>query len=285
MIHNACPLKYKRRILEGRKSRDESGALGAGQAMHAGLADWYRTSLLPSMSPAQRQELGLNGIRNAWPVKHPVDDWRDLTKVSDVFRGYVKEYPTESFTVLGDANVPLVEIPFSIILPVTTDEGRKIVYGGIFDTLILWMGQVYILEHKTTSVFGSSYFNEFKPNNQVDGYVYAAQQLTGRPVAGALINAIAWYRVGKTKYERQVTTRTPADLEEWLRNMQASASEIEWHHKHNRWPMRKNSCVTKYGPCEFHHVDKLGNPHERDSVLNTDFVIEMWDYERREGTA
>lgn len=273
--HQACPAKYDLRIRQGWQIRHKSAALGFGTAIHAGLADLYRGG---------NRFTGLTAIRNAWPVSHPVDDYRDLTKALTVFEEYCTEYSHESFEVLGPP--PLIEIPFSILLtdasgnPVLTDGGKEIHYGGIFDGLIEWAGQVYIFEHKTTSQLGDYYFDQFKPNNQIDGYVWAARQLTGRPVGGALINAIGVYKVGKTKFKRQITSRTTAELDAWVVNIQASASEIEWHEKRGYWPMRKVSC-TQFGRCEYHSVHVLANPLDQQRRLETDYVLEPWDYERR----
>lgn len=277
--HQSCPAKYKLRIVDGWTVRRKGAALGFGGALHAGLADWYRGGTLASACAA---------ISNAWPKEQPFDDYRDLNKCLAVMGEYTREYPHESFKVAGiSEGVPLIEIPFSILLtdangkPVLTDGGEEIYYGGIFDGLIEWSGQVYILEHKSTSQLGDYYFDQFKPNNQIDGYVWAARQLTGRPVGGALVNAIGVYKVGRTKFKRQITSRTTSELDEWIINIQECASEIERHHKKGYWPLRKVSC-TQYGKCEYHDVHVLSNDHDRQRRLETDYIVEPWDYERRE---
>lgn len=279
--HQACPAKYDLRIRKGWQVRSKSAALGFGGAIHAGLADRYRGGSLHS---------SLSAIHSAWPVSHPVDDYRDLNKALRVMEEYADEYPRETFDVVGFPEVPMIEIPFSIQLtqddgtPVLTDGGQEIFYGGIFDGLVEWTGQVYVFEHKSTSQLGDYYFDQFKPNNQITGYVWAATQLTGRPVAGAVINAIGVYKVGKTKFKRQITSRSADDLRAWVTNIQASASEIEWHEKRGYWPQRNVSC-TQFGRCEFHQVHVLANPHDQQRRLETDYVIEHWDYERRDGNA
>jgi len=280
--HQACARKYMLRIVQGWTSRRKSAALGFGSAIHLGLADWYRSGgVLHS---------ALAAIRTGWPADSPIDDYRDLNKCLTVMEEYSRQYPTENFVPVGFPDVPMIEIPFSLPLvtadgePVLTDEGTPIEYGGIFDGLVDFSGQVFVLEHKSTSQLGDYYFDQFKPNNQVTGYIWAGRQLSGKRVTGAIINAIGVYRKGETRFRRHITMRSDAEIAEWIKNIQASASEIEWHEKRGYWPMRTVNC-TMYGKCEFHNVDILQHEHERQRRLETDYIVEKWDYERRDETA
>lgn len=277
--HQTCPRKYKLRIKEGWTTRRRSAALGFGGAIHLGLADWYRSG--------GNLESALNAIRAGWDNSGPVDDYRNLGKCLEVMREYTEEYPQESFSVVGYPEVPMVEIPFLIPLvtasgeQVLTDDGTEIEYGGIFDGLVEFGDNAYILEHKSTSQLGDYYFNQFKPNNQVTGYIWGAGQLSGKRVGGAIINAIGVYKKGATKMRRHITSRSDSEIAEWIKNIQASASEIEWHEKRGYWPMRTVSC-TMYGKCEYHDVDVLQHEKEREARLSTDYIIEKWDFERRD---
>jgi hypothetical protein len=159
---------------------------------------------------------------------------------------------------------------------------EPIEYGGIFDTLVdFGVNQVYILEHKTTSQLGSYYFNQYKPNNQVAGYIWAARQLTGKRVGGAIINAIGWYKSGTTKFERQISTRSDDEITEWLEQVRMICEAIQLARRTGQWPMHTAAC-TLYGLCEFHSIHSRSTQLERERMLETNFVREKWDYERRE---
>jgi hypothetical protein len=167
------------------------------------------------------------------------------------------------------------------ICPRCGQDLEYIEYGGIFDGLVEFSGQVFVLEHKSTSVLGGTYFNQFKPNNQVSGYIWASSKLSGKKVQGALVNAIGIYKAGKTKFEREMTSRSEVGIAEWKRNVQTTCAEIRFHERHGYWPLRTQAC-TLYGLCEFHSIHVLEHPAEREKRLENLYIKNPWDYELRE---
>lgn len=290
-MFQTCPAKYALRIKQGWTPRRRSAALGFGGAIHEGLAEWYRTKDL---------ERAFTAIVKAWPNESPVDDYRTREKCLQVMNEYVKHYPSENFNIVQGPSGPLIEVPFTLDtglelpselswlkekasdLPFP-DYNEPIEYGGIFDGLIEFSGTVYVFEHKSTSMLGSTYFNQFKPNNQVTGYVWAASQLSGRKVGGAMINALGVYKAGKTRFERHLTGRFPVEIEEWLENVRRVCIQIKTAELNGHWTKSTNAC-TLYGMCEFYSVHSLGHAAERQKRLEMDYVVEHWDYEKRGGT-
>jgi hypothetical protein len=196
-------------------------------------------------------------------------------------RDYAKHYPDESFEFLGGGNgSALIERVATIDLGLTCDDGEPIEYGMILDGGIQFNDLVYTLEHKTTSQLSSYYFHQFKPNNQITGYIWGLQQLTGRQVGGALINAIGIYKASATRFERHITSRAPAEIDEWKRNVKSVCDEIKFHERNGYWPMRTQSC-TMYGLCEYHGVCSM-HPNDRERMLDQNYVKHPWDHERRD---
>lgn len=292
-MFQACPRKFDLRMNQGWTIRRRSPALSFGAAVHTGLAEWYR---------GHGVEATLKSVIEAWDrsTERP-DDYRTLEKCVKTLGEYALFYPHESFTVVGAPDLPIVEQTFTLALglhlacdtcgnsadpedemcPSCHAPREPIEYGGIFDTLVEFGGQVYVLEHKTTSQLGPYYFTQFKPNNQVSGYVWAARQLSGRPVHGALVNAIGIYKVGKTKFERQVTTRNDQEIAEWKVNVWATCLEIQMYRKLNVWPQRTPAC-TQYGLCEMHQVCSIPDHNYRDAMLEQAYVRDEWDYTNRD---
>lgn len=294
-----CPSWYNLRINQGWTTKYRSGALGFGGAFHEGLAVWYRTHDINQ---------ALMAIKSSWPENLPTDDWRTLAKCVTVFTEYVRRYPSESFKIVGGLENPMIEVPFtldtSMCLPVCKECGwdngeyaiseshtcancrsplEPIEYGGIFDGLVEFGGQIYVFEHKTASQMGAGYFNQFKPNNQITGYVWAGSQLSGQRVNGAMINAIGLYKASPTKFERSITSRSPAEIAEWMNYLWHEACAIDKHKRDGVWPFRTSSC-TLYGRCEYHSVHTLSSELERERMLEQDYKQEHWDYEQRTGT-
>ena len=271
-LHQTCPSKYNLRIRQHWTVRARSAALGFGGAMHYGLHEWYRTDDL---------QMALAAIENGWPKDLPVDDYRSLSKAIETMELYVVEYPNENFKVVGMPDDPMLEVSFTLDTGLKTEGGEPIEYGGIFDGIIDYGPYVYVLEHKTTSVMGATYFHQFKPNNQITGYVWAAGLLSNRKVGGAFINAIGIYKSQATRFERKLVTRQPEDIDEWLRGVKATCDEIEMHQRTGVWPMRTVNC-TMYGLCEYHRVHSLTGDNYRKKMLEQDFVKSKWDYENRD---
>lgn len=291
-----CPAKYDLRINQGWQTRRRSSALGFGGAIHEGLAVWYKTGDLAQ---------ALTAIVDKWDDTVSVDDYRTKEKCIQVMIEYSKNYPSETFKVVGmETGHPMIEVPFVLDTGMYLDwceecKGElgtinqnecsncgkvheSIEYGGIFDGLIDFNGQIYVLEHKSTSMLGQYYFQQFKPNNQVTGYIWAAEQLSGRQVNGALINALGVYKVGKTKFERSLTARHPQELVDWKNNVRLVCNQIKAAER-NGFSLSTGAC-TLYGKCEYHDVHVLTLPAERQKRLETDYIVEHWDFEKRDGT-
>jgi len=288
---------------EGWTSRRKSGALGFGSCLHEGLATWYKTHDVSAT---------LYAINDKWPEGMPVDDFRTKEKCLTVMAEYIKNYPTETWSVVGAPDHPVVEVPFTLdtgmflpcamcgqverqqtsvenvlgrfdgICAVCKENREAIEYGGIYDMLIEFGGKLFVVDHKTTSMMGSGYFRQFKPNNQMTGYIWAASKLSGQAVSGALINAVGIYKVGKTKFEREITSRSPIAIDTWLQDVYTECCNIQYHKIHGHWPKRTNAC-TLYGLCEYHSVHELDHPAEQEKLLEMSYVRDKWDYEMRDG--
>jgi len=272
--HQTCPRKYQHRIIEGWSSRGDSSALVAGAALHAGLAAWNRGEGLVAAFAAINEE---------WNKRPPlnVTDWRTLPKVLATMRQYADHWGQESFRVVGlGTDQALVERAYTLDTGLTLPDGEPIEYGGILDTVVEFNDAYYILEHKTTSVMGAGFWQQFKPNNQITGYIWAAMQLSDKPIKGAIVNAIGWFKAGATRLERQITTRTPEEIEEWKQNLVQVCAEIRGHTVGGYYPQRTAAC-TIYGRCTYHGVCEQ-SPSIREALFSQDFVADKWDHATRD---
>lgn len=310
-LFQACPLKYKTRMVDHWTSRYKSGALGYGGAVHEGLKAWYQGEL-DGLTVLQRVEAAQAAIDISWPADHPIDDYRTKSKAMELMAKYIQEYTLESFKVL------MVEVPFSYEIgryilhcyecgresvPLQYED-RTIVhtnkcsfcksplepieYGGIFDTLVQYgsgsMSTIYILEHKTTSQLGGLYFHQYHLDNQITGYTFGAQGATGKLVGGAIVNALCTTSSGKISFKREIIGRTAADLERWRDDVAATCNEIKRCERNGHWRITSDHCMNKYGLCEYQSVHVLSNPDEQRRRLEVDYIREEWDFERRDDT-
>jgi hypothetical protein len=223
----------------------------------------------------------LDAISESWVEPVSSENYRTLERATAMMKAYVQEYPTESFTPVNGPSGPLIEVPTTADTGLTLDDGETIEYGGIFDGLVQSGDDLFVLEHKTCSALGSTYFDAYKPNNQVTGYTFLAGKLAGRPITGAIINALCLTRSGKISFARQITTRTPEDLQRWLMDLKTECQNIRTHERTGHWPMRTGSC-TMYGHCEFWQVHRESGEDVQQSILQTHYVQEPWDFLSRD---
>jgi len=312
-----CPAKYHLRKL-GWTTRRRSGALSFGGALHEGLAEWYRTGsgekalmkigeVWPESAPADdyrnKQKcltvmLEYMKVYGHEPFKVVMAGDKPLIEVAftldtgmylDCIGYKVGENPDGSSRWELGCGWRWSEDGFRYspthgednICPKCGHELEPIEYGGIMDGVVEFGPQIYVLEHKSTSQLGPTYFNQFKPNNQVTGYVWAGGVMSGKRAGGAIINAIGVYKAGATKFERKPTSRSDAEIAEWLENVRRECNAIRRCEVTGEYAMRTTAC-TMYGLCEYHSVHTLPPGTARERRLEQDYVKEHWDYERRD---
>lgn len=280
--HEGCPRMYEYRILTGWVRRDSlGGALLAGAALHLGLAEWYRSH---SLSAAQE------AIRQGWEAEGSPDssDWRTLEKVLTTMRQYTQAYPTENFKIVGAPELPFIEQRVTIDTGLSCFDGTPIHYGGLIDTVVEDSVGYAIMDHKTCSVFGEdgsparyNFWASFKPDSQMTGYVWLAQQITDKPIRGVIINGIGWNRVAATRFDRYIVNYSAEDIEEWKRSLICEANQIRRNQLAGFYPMKTHSCITKYGRCAYHGICSL-EPTIRNAALDQDYIKRPWSHEETE---
>lgn len=295
-----CPAKYNLRINRGLVPLRRKPSLSFGTVIHSAMAQWYRTG---------NPETTLKEILIRWPEVMPSDDFRSRDYALKVMANYMREYPKESWQLLQGSDGPIVEQAFTIPTGYYlecqscaigySDENDKIngkcsncgeplepvEYGGIIDVAIEFAGTVYVLDHKTTTVLGkedsSYYFMQYKPDNQMTGYIWGLSRLTNRRVGGAMINALGLYKSGETRFKRHLTARNQFEIDEWLKGVVLRCNEIKRCERTGEWRMETSKCM-QYGQCEYHSVHVLNDPVSRESRLEQDYVVSKWNYEDRD---
>lgn len=171
----------------------------------------------------------------------------------------------------GRYNVLYSEQSFDLSLP----SGRR--FGGRFDQILEWNGKLWVRDYKTVSRMGKTYGEQFEPNNQMTGYVWAAQELSGRRVEGVIIDVCYNTKnVGPDFYEF-LTTRTPDHIERWVETIEAEIKEIDSYYEADLFPMRTGACHD-FGGCYFRDACKKSSwpMIERWLLANTN--ESHWDF-------
>jgi hypothetical protein len=208
-----------------------------------------------------------------------------------VLLGYSRQYPVEEFDVLTVDGKRLVELPFAVPLGTVTlpepltcnslelpdnvdvaqwlatppkDRVRgaivartlteiPIMWTGLIDMVVKWRNAYWLLDHKTTSMMGPTYYEQFKLASQFNGYAYALQRALNLTVDGVIVNVLAIRKptvkgTGKgTTFEKQGLPIRRDQIDEWQVNTLGLLGQFLTTLATGREPLMHNqACRTKW---------------------------------------
>lgn len=184
----------------------------------------------------------------------------------EAFESWLEEKRDDKIQVL------LFEQPFDLILPNSTYR-----YGGRFDQLVDWDGKLWIRDFKTTSRMGKGYSLRFDPNNQMTGYVWGAQELSGRNVEGVIVEVVYNTKTKGPDFFPFLSTRTAEQVRQWLRGIVWEIGEIERQLSAGVFPMRTEAC-DDWGGCFFRDACRRDGWASIQMWLESNTVESIWDF-------
>lgn len=247
-----------------------SPALVYGKAIHAGLHCRYLRQ--PDIN-------AIKAIRDVYaqPDVDLRDDWRTITQAIQLYQTYCDHWNGECWNVARMKDVPFAEIPFALPLgTVNRVNGSKatVVWTGKIDLVLEngYDGNPVVMDHKTCSVFGGTYFDNFRKSDQMIGYTWAASELLGRRVVGTKVNVLVSRRPTPKgepfAFHRDVFLYDDDDITEWKHNVLTHLELWQRCVDLGTFPKFRKHCVNKYGRCAYFEVCQLKDS-QADSLLRT----------------
>lgn len=265
--HARCPFLYWIRAVRGLSPRIVAQPLSFGSLLHDGLAEYY----IALNEGDDWMTAGERAIRviQAMEYDDPVDGHRTKQRAALVMVEYIEEYKEDS----DFREILFTETPFRI----TDDNGFG--YGGRIDLIVkAYGGQIWEVDHKTSSWFGSTYFEQFKSAPQFCGYTWAGTQLHGKPLAGVIVNNITIRKTGKTEFHREPLRYPEWMVEEWYEDTIRRLHNIKRDIDDEYFERRRYNCRNKYGKCDAWSVCH-GLPENTEKLLASYFVDHKWNWE------
>lgn len=279
-----CPRKYFLSMVQNWQPKRRSYHLEFGILYHSAIERYLKEMALGERTQARHDAAVLSTIRQAMidsasydpperkseknEATNPKTRWGLIRSLVWHFEEYGLSDPCETLTLSNGRAA--VELSFRF------EVDYDLVLAGHLDRLVAFGDGHYVEDHKTTSatVTGASkekYFAGFNPDNQMTLYSLAASVAFQMPVRGVIIDA-AQIAVSFTAFGRDLTHRTPAHLDEFLRGVYAYRQAAEGYTLHGFWPMNETACGN-YGGCAFRGICSK-SPLVRDRFLPTDFTQE-----------
>lgn len=255
-----------------------------GGAVHEGLEHFHKgmsmddalDKALEFANPTETDEEG-NIIKQGATLNEVADEKRNIDRLRELLIMYELDYSQrmDKFNVQPDTDgTPMVEksfrLPlgsFTAYLPEIDSEGRlvnwkertiQLMWEGKIDLIDCDdNGELWVVDHKTTSVMGKQFADDLMRSSQMLGYCWAVKQMTktlGKPVKGVKINAIALRKNG-FDFERFPISLSEWAIDEWWTETLFACEDIavkliEFLDTGRAVPSRI-SCVSKYGKCPF----------------------------------
>lgn len=276
-----CPRRYQYRILEGYAPRELNVHFKFGLGFHGALERYDHARASGATHREAERAATKWVLEYTWDTKmgrpwlSDMPEKNRLTLVRSVV-WYLDKYEHDTIETLILANgKPAVELSFMLPLPFASDSGEQLSYGGHLDR-VGRLGELnYIVDKKTTKwLLTQAYFAGFSPDNQFTGYIFGGTVGFGFKVAGLIVDA-AQVAAGFTRFARELVTRTPDQVKEWVRDLAYWLRQAEFYAKQGHWPMNDKNCHV-YGGCPFRSICSKP-PSVRDSWLKSGFVKQIWN--------
>lgn len=310
----ACPRKSLWSLIHAR-NEPRSAALLYGNAIHHALESHHRgeTDFEKVLSRGRREFQGVDAL---------FLDWRNEDKYASTIAAYIKKYgdtdpllfaPIEledgSKMVEQAFSLPLTQVKINQYVPYPVDllvaptqwdpahslaniesgESRfwidniHVQWTGVLDIGLITQGQRWVMDHKTSSIGGQSFWDAFTLSQQLRGYIWAAESITGYKYEGGVVNALFGRKPtlkggGKElELERQWIHYRPDQIVEWHTNMISIVSDFIHRVVTANFPENSTACVGKYGRCAY--LDVCSMPaSQRLTMLGSDtFADNVWN--------
>ncbi len=261
---NSCKYKYFLRHVLGIVGKQPPIAAEFGRVMHLCLDEMYKSWDLDKCTAV---------LKANWKDS-PEDEKRTIAVGEKILKLYHEKYKDPPFKVLAS------EIEFTVAIPETP---YKLI--GRIDKIIDWHGTIEVMDHKTTSSLGATYFYKIKPNAQFTGYVWAARSL-GYPASGILLDAVLVAKgllvpaqlARLTPLGRDEALVTQDDIEDWRVGLLDTIASIYECYKKGTWPktgMFCDSCCD-FVECPYRKICKE-DANIREAIIISDYKVEPWD--------
>lgn len=298
-----CPTSAMFYLVYKRQAPARNAALVFGGAIHQGLEAFYKGK------PDEDQNLAI--VKHFSDNPTPSDDHRTPAVALEVIAHYRRRATLPDYKLILLNN--LVETPFELPLCVITvnaeiqlplwDAPRfvskiHVAWSGKIDLVAHSNSRNRICDHKTTSIAGDQFVQDFRLSNQTIGYLWAGQQLwpelgltgfmgnaihlkrptAGRPYSGPLTDKGPRGGEPALNFFRFYFEYSPERVLEWEHNAKLLVSDFIHCLVRADFPAHTKWCFGKYGRCSYHDACSIDDQRVRLNMINSPaFEPVTWD--------
>lgn len=170
-----------------------------------------------------------------------------------------------------------VELGGAIPLPILSPDGDPYLLAWHLDGMWTDGDNIGPRERKTTkSTLGTSYFDKYAPDVQIDTYDMVTNVLYGDRIRiSAVMMEAAQVAVGFTRFGRHHVSVPEERRAETFDEIQYWIKRAEDDARRGYFPKNTSSCSAN-GGCQFRGICRLA-PSNRAAFLKSNFVVQKWN--------
>lgn len=154
-------------------------------------------------------------------------------------------------------------------------------WTGKIDLIIEQDGQPWPIDHKTTSVEGPTFWEQFRLSSQMMGYCWATQKLLGRTVPGVIIDMLYGrpYTKSGTSHDNksQAFEYSAEQLAAWEKDTKNHIERILHYLFEGYFPKSTAWCVNKFGKCPYFDVCTMSQRAAPGLLMSGQFTERTWN--------
>jgi hypothetical protein len=233
--YERCPRRYFWRYEEQKIKIGAQAPLLFGTAIHLAMDSWYMDKNI---------EKAIQLFKDNYPQN--LDEKRTVECGEVLIREYAKTYANQPFEEII-ATEKQYEMPL-------TDE---LVFVGKLDKIIKWVYGLTAIDHKTTSLYLSTYVPVAETSWQYTGYdaLLKNHYSTAWGVLVDILHVPAhlWDKEKKprTAFERVLLTKSPFETAQWQEWVQDVANLISENRKVKKWRKNMGECYSYNSQCSY----------------------------------
>lgn len=282
-----CPRLYYYQIIQGWQGKDESIHLRFGIEYHKALQD-YDDAKTEGHTHDEATHFAVHELlvrTHGWEVdttEKPGDKKNRKSLVQAVV-WYLEKYRVDAAkTLILENGKPATELSFRFELDWGLNQyglrdieqnpkGQPYLLCGHLDRVVSFNDELFDMDRKTTTLSLTNYYaQQFDVNNQMSLYTLASTVILNAPIKGVMIDACQVGPEGGPNFQRFITYRTPAQIDEWVNDLHYWFTLAEQFAQANYWPMNDTAC-DKFGGCKFRQICSK-DPRVREKFMSTNFV-------------
>jgi hypothetical protein len=278
-----CPTAADYYFIQRRELDSSAAPLRYGGIIHKAMEYRYRNQ--QSFDESEQLTL-VTDLFNQSPIES--EGWRNSDSASKLIRAYNRMYPETLPIAILPARIvkgkllpsePIIEMPFACYIG--TIANVKIIYTGRIDLALQSDEGLFVMDFKTTSIMGDSFWKDQAMSEQHRGYCWALQESLGIEPTGYIVQALCTREsivnaffddiTGTVKpvkpngkavpvefgRQRFFTKEPPGQLDEWRQNLLLQVETFLLQHARGSFARHHKHCVGKYGDCPYYHVCEL----------------------------